>query len=311
MTPRAFAYEALSYILISGGANPNATIANATTRQLERIASDLTATVQDVYRDLPKFFRRPEGGTLLAPQSITLAVTNASSAVTYGGTIINGSTILIEGKHYQIFTEAGAKRLDAVFHGSTNATASATLYGDALAISTDVSGIVDDVFIRDGERLIFASNRKKLLSIVRESPDYGRSRTFENLKPLTGIPCRYMVETGLTNETTGRAERSVVRVSPMPTSATGITYSALLAPPVFVVADLGTDGADATKTLVFPDSLHESILRPLFLAKFAKSPWFKDNEARKLIRQDELEALAKITELKKAKGNDIRFTPTI
>ncbi len=288
MTPRDLTYEALSYILPSNSADNQATIALASARQLARIASDLTATLQDIYRKAPGIFKRTLSGTLAAPQTVSMTVTANSTAITLATDIQEGATILIAGDavYNRVFTENAVKRLLHPYTGSSG-TVAATLYGDCFLIDSTVSKVSGPVFIANGDRLVHKTNAADFYGGVTNYPDYGRNLRLTTNKPTHGTPRHYMVESFLlTAASTGHVQTHRIRVNPIPTAAIRLEYGAQLRAPTYAVADLGTDGADSTKTLVVADQYHESLLRPLFLERWSGSPWFRDEVARKQIKED-------------------------
>lgn len=308
MTLRQLAYEALSYIKPSGAAN-EATLASATAPQLSRIAADLTATMQEIHQLAPSLYRRTLGATLAAPAPVTVTATDGSVEISTVAPFVEGATIFIGGVFNQIFTENAQQRLLIPFAGSSGVHA-ATLYTDVVPLDATVAEVLDQVFIADGRRLSARNHRGDLLGGVREFPDYGRRLRWNSARPSVGSPHSYWVEESL-NTAGGHLSARRLRVMPIPVKATQITYDVRLRAPAVDVADLGDDTTDSTKVLVIPDDQVESLLRPLFLKRWAGSPWFRDEVGRKAIEEDAARAGARLADYHPQQKRNRRMTAPI
>jgi hypothetical protein len=295
MNLRSLAYEALSYIAPSGSPGNQATLELASAPQKERIAADLTATLQEIYEQAPALYRRTLGASLDAPQTVNVTVTSGSVNVTTGAAFVQGATIFLGGIHNQIFTENGQQRLLFPFAGST-ATVSATLYSDCVALGDTVAQVLDEVFLADGLRLSPRHTRADLLGGLREFPDYGRRLHVAGSTPTKGRPRCYWVEDFLLTGGTDHAAQRRLRFMPLPDSAQQVSYDVRLRAPRFTAADLGTDEEDSTRTLVVANDYHESLVRPLFLKRWSGSPWFRDEAARQSLQEDAARARATLAD---------------
>lgn len=296
MTPTTLTLAALACINPSNTANNLATITLASPRQLQWIADILNGTLQDIYAAAQILYRGPLGGQLSAPASISVAVTNGSQTFTTGGAVVDGSTIVIDGDatFNQVHNEAGTKLLLYPYQGATG-TQSATIYGDSILLDSSVGKVIGNVYLGDIRRLTKAVNRADLFNIIRQFPDYGRLFRATSMKPTIGVPSKYFVEAVLiTGGATGQASQLRLRVNPLPQQVYPIRYDAKFHPPRLTVADLGTDSVPSTKTMVVPEDQHESLLLPLFLLKWAASPWFKNEEMKKSIAESAAPALARL-----------------
>ncbi len=177
-------------------------------------------------------------------------------------------------------------------------------------LDATVAEVLDQVFIADGRRLVARNNRADLLGGVREFPDYGRRLRWNSAKPSTGSPHCYWVEDFLcTNGEHVSARR--LRVMPIPTTATQITFDVRLRAPVVEVSELGDDSTDSGKVPVIANDHVESLLRPLFLKRWAGSPWFRDEVARKSIEEDAARANARLMDYLPQQKRNRRITAPI
>lgn len=293
MTPTDLTLSALACIQPSNTATNLATIALASPRQLQWICDDLNATMQDIYRAAQVLFRGPVGALLSAPAVISVSVTGGLQAFTTGATIVDGSTIVIDGDatFNQAHSEGGALTLLYPYQGTTGAH-NATVYGDSIVLDAAVGKVIGNVFLGNIVKLAKAVNRTALFTTHRRYPDYSRMIGNTAMRPTVGVPSKYFVEPVLTTGGANYASQLRLRVNPLPQQSYPIRFDVKFHPARLAVADLGTDGAASTRTLIVPEDQHESLLRPLFLLRWTASPWFKNEEEKKSIKELAAPALA-------------------
>lgn len=314
MNPTTLTLEALSYIRPSNGASNEATIALASPRQLQRIASDMTSVLQDLYRYVPGVYRRPVGFALPAPTVVSVSVTNGSTTFTTGATLPGACTIVIDGDpvYNTARAEGGTKQLLTPYQGATG-TKSATVYGDYIVLGTDVAAVIGNVYDGAGDRITKANNKAALLRGGTVGyPDYGRVLRATGRKPTVGRPNLYFVENAtLTGNTTSAASQMWMRFNPMPSAAMVVSFDVKVRAPRLTVTDLGSDIADSTIVLNVPEDAIESLLRPIFLLAWTASPWFKDEEAARAIAKRAEPALKALDAYKAQQESNLTMTPTV
>lgn len=299
MTPRDLAYEALNYISASGSPD---TITQAGNRKLQRIADDLTATLQEITRTNPEIYKTERGQGLLAPEAVSVAATLNSSAVTFTGTFVNGSKISLTGdpELNEVRLEVADKKLLMPYVGPTG-TVAGTLYHDMVLLDDDATQLIGQPFLVGFGYLDIAHNKQQLVeSFGRgDANDYGRRRRYRstNNKLVTGQPTRFYVENYY--DTSSNLARSRMQVYPIPDRAYRITYFVALKARRLTIADLGTDAVDSAFVLPIQDDYVESIVKPIFLAKFTGSPWFRDDPAKAKIIQDAKDAKQMLSSMKR------------
>jgi len=291
MTPRDLAFEALDMINASGSA---ATIASATARQLARIAHDITATLQEISMTAPSIYKTRRAQSAIAPETISITVTNGGVNCTATATFVNGSTIKIDGDNAwnEIRVESGQKKLLFPF-GGTSGTVNATLYHDVLNLDSDAAELVDKPILEGFGYLDPSANKEDLLTYPRNSPDYRRRIAFSSPQTrLTGQPSRFFLENAYNSDhtTTDR-----IRVYPIPLTAYQLSYFIKVKARTVTASDLGSDGADSTFVLPIQGDYHESILKPLFLERWSGSAWFREDSVKKSIIEEAKKARALLT----------------
>lgn len=108
----------------------------------------------------------------------------------------------------------------------------------------------------------------------------------------------------------GQSSSLRLRFAPLPDRNITIGYDVRLRAPKFVAADLGTDDTPSTKKLVVPDDCVASIVLPLFLERFAMSPWFRvDKEITGRIITNAGLARARLNEFRAQEAIDNRIAP--
>lgn len=310
MNLRSLAYEALSYIAPSGAPVNEATLELASALQKERLAADLTATMQEIYDQAPALYRRTLGVSLDAPQTVNITVTAGSVNVATAATFAQGATIFLGGIHNQIFTENGQKRLLFPYAGSTG-TVPATLYSDCVLLDDHVAQVLDEVFLAGGLRLAPRHTRADLLGGLREFPDYGRRLHHGTSAPTIGRPASYWVEDFLLTGGTDHAAQRRLRFMPLPATAQQVSYDVRLRAPRFTAADLGTDETDSTRTFVVANDYLESLVRPLFLKRWSGSPWFRDDAARTALQEEAARARATLADFHSQQKRNRRLAAPI
>lgn len=308
MTPTSLALAGLRYCYPSGSPTNTATLANASAPQKEDLAECITAAVQELW-DLCEFPRSTRGFNLLAPRAITLTVTDNSATVTTGDTFTEGATVYVGGIFNQIYTEGATKKLIYPFSGATGAVP-ATLYGDVMVLAATDSEVRNQVHHADGRPLTPVTNIEDLRR-PRYFPDsdYGRGSLLPTLAPTIGNPDKYLAENFILTDGTNQTLARRVRVHPLPVALTQISILVTVRAPFFASTDLGSDGSPSTRTFLVPDNYHERFLKPIFLEKWASSPWFRDDAARRGIADNAAAARRALSEKRLQTAHPLVMVP--
>ena len=217
---------------------------------------------------------RQQAGVLRPATAVTLDVTQYSTQIpnlTPWATWMQGCTIRIAGdsRDNELISQGQLLR---PFMGATTAGVSATVYGDALPLSSDVLTVLGPVEIPEQMELFGVIGQEAFKRAIGFG--FSRFANFENFaaqaKPI-GQPTHWTVET---RNIAGNAfTQRILRVTPMPDKAYSLTYRAKVKPPVYVQDDfyLGTDyNLDPGTTIPFDWA--ESTLLPVALQRFSAHP---------------------------------------
>ena len=312
------ALEALAYIFASGtsaGQGNQATISNATLPQKRRLASDLTATMQEIYDLAPAIYKTRLGAALAAAVTGNITVTSGETVCTTAVSYVSGSTVNVGGIYNQIFLNADGDAELVFPYVGTSGTVQATFYGDCIPLPDTVERLIGPVYLADSIRLEKRVNRQDFNSVTlgsRGYGDYGRRRiNLDVSRPLIGTPLTYWVEPSLSVGATNHTSNLWLRVSPIPRAAVEVSFDVRLRSPRFEISDLESEDAPSDRTLVVASDYVESLVRPIFLARWANSPWFKDREARKALQDDAATARARLLAKRPQQPSNRRITAPI
>lgn len=308
MSPRDLTYDALDYINV-------ATIALASARQLQRIARDLTATLQQIYSLAPALYKRRDSAILAAPLTVSVTVVNGSTALTCATALVDGSSILIGGDpsmYNEVRIQGSSKFLRYPFNGLSGTYDGTTVYGDSVLLDSSVDRVIGTVRLNETYELTKRVNRQDIgLLISPDSTDYGRRVTVLPMKHVVAQPLAYWVEPVYFTDGNVANNRSYLRMRlfPMPFQAFTLGYDVRVRAPRFASGDLGTDSVDSTATIPVAADMVEACVRPLFLNRWAGSPWFRDKEARAAIAEDAKAATVLLAQYRPQQPSNRRITP--
>lgn len=275
MTARDLSLEALDFT------EATATIAAASAGQLRRIARDLTATMQYIYSVAPALYKKRIGAAIAEPQTITATVVSNTLTLTTLATLIDGSTILVDGDttHNIVRVDGPTNTLTLPYNGPSG-TYSAQVWNDSIPLPATVDRVIGAVMLNEQFKLYKRVNREDALTQTWPEPDYGRRiRIVARRQP--GQPNSYWVEAVLKSDGTAASHESRLRLHlyPIPSKSFTVGFDVRLRAPQFTTANLGTDTVDSTVPLVVAADMVEAIVRPLFLKRWSGSPWFRNKEA--------------------------------
>lgn len=295
MTAQEIAYSCLAYLgefsqtLVEYTSAAGAEVKRSIVRCINR-------SVQDVFELNPALFKREVGLTVAAPLTGTVGVTADSVNVTAptfsGNPTLAGQSIQIAGQTEwnQIFTEnAGVYRLVAPYTGTT-ATRTATLYGDAILLPTTYSKPLGPLWLGDIRELFPLAGKGDFISYDPRqdlSSDWGRypfgqSRLQQG--KLIAQPEGYFVDSWVGVQ--GTAHRLRIHLTPVPERQYQLRFDAGVRPDIITVANLGSEGTDPAVGFNMPAGYDEKFLLPVVLYHWQKTPFFKNAEARKEIKED-------------------------
>jgi hypothetical protein len=244
---------------------------------LSRIARDINAACQEIFRARPDLFRQRLGFTISAPETQTVTATANSRALTFGVSFacnLDGATVNIGGQWNECRKDGATVSLVNPYTGSTGSV-SMTAYGDSILMdAATVARVIGNV--EQGDRIPLAPLTSRQEFLHYESgfySDYGRRGSYSSAAPrVPGLPEAYWVESYLASD--GLKLR--LRLAPLPDRALPIALDAEMRPAAIVVGDFGTDAADPGKTFSLPADMAESLLLPLVLKRWSGSAWFKE-----------------------------------
>lgn len=284
LTARAIAYDCLPYIGEANFALTGGDYSDMQVRILERIARDITASLQEIARARSDLFRQTFGFVALAPETQNVVVAqgstalNISTAYTNNNAALEGASVNVGGQWNELRRDgASGFALVNPYLGSSG-TAAMTVYGDCLVLPSTFARVIG--FVRRDENILLSAlpNRQALLDYGNAwGNDYGRRTMFpRTVPPRPGLVEAWWVEP----YQTPTALTLRLHLTPLPDRAVPITFDAEVRPVAVTVADLGTDTTESTRTFSLPAGMDEDILLPLVLERWCRSPWFKNTEAK-------------------------------
>jgi len=277
MTPRDLALEALSFITAAPAGTP-VLISSAKPQMLRRIASDLTAALQLIYSQAPSIYRGRIGMVLDAPRTITVNVTNKSTAISTEDDYPEGATIRIEGD--DVLNEVASDTLMLPYSGGTG-TKAATVWSDSFVLPSSVSRVDGSVLINE-RRLLNPKRSRAALVAGRQAGAEG------------GEPRFYWVEPFFTGGPAANQKTSLrLRLFPMPSHSGTVGMEVRYKAPKITPADFGNDEEDPNTPLLVPEDYIESVVRPIFLINWSNGPWYRREEGNhKSLEGDAQKAMA-------------------
>ncbi len=277
LTAQAIARECLAYL---GEFNLDTftSFGTARTAILARIARDINAGLQGIYRERSDLFRQRPGLAVPAPETQTVGVTQGSATITIGtpyATTLAGQTCNVGG----VWTEVSGTTLLNKWTGASGSV-SMTVYGDSAPLDAGFVRVLGNM-TRDGNvPLSPIANRAQFNAAGCYGwgdSDYGRP-----LRPSSGSfphridsPAAWWVEPVASTTFALR-----LRVAPLPDRAYSLAYDAEVKPAAITTANFGSESTDPGVTFPLPGDMAESLLLPLVLQSWSGSPWFKDAEHR-------------------------------
>lgn len=299
MTAQELAYACLGYIgefslTLGEHADQSAGV-------FRSIALSINRSQQQIFELNPSLFKREVGVLIPAPEQGTVTVTGNSAtiaATTLAGPMV-GNCIKIDGETpwNGVFTEGAAKKLICPYNGPSG-TRAATLYGDAIALSSAYSKPLGPVWLSDIRMLPPITSKGEFLGYDPRQAlngDWGRlpyGATRTPVARMIGQPEAHFVESHLLEN---GQNLTVIRLTPLPDKAYTLRFDAEVRPAPVLVADFGTEGAaDPGRGFSLPPGLDEKFLVPLVLYYWSASPFFKNAEVKKQLFADYGEAIPQI-----------------
>lgn len=268
----------------------------------------LNAGLQEFYRKGPKAIKHGNRSTYLNPPTditLTIAagvVTTASQAPAW----MIGCSVRIEGDEtLNRITAISATGLTlfATYLGPDGAH-TATVYADAIKLSSTVAAILDPVQVYGSHRLRPADGRSDFEHLggngsyryIDDVLGYGAGVNFPAFalsRKQTGAPQVYLVEQAM-----GSLGSLYLNLNPMPTKADNLVYDVYLRPEK-VERDVSIDeeGGDDPEIEFssVPDDMIDSILLPIARWFFFQHPNLKNTEMRRAIDTGRQEALLSLS----------------
>lgn len=243
---------------------------------LGRNAAALTAlngALQEFYGTGSSWKRRePRGALLRAPATVTVSVTNGSTAITITGwnAYFAGCTINVSGASTdnQIISQT-----ELLYpHDGSTGSVTATILHDCVTLDAAVQSVLTPVRIVDGLPLYpVASPEQLILGHTRER-DYGFNRHVPlPISPVRksqsiGTPRLYFVDNYQSDEYANPVFRMLI--APAPSAGMLLSYRARLSPPTI------TD-PESTSNIPAPFAAVESTILPIAVLRLSGQPFFR------------------------------------
>lgn len=304
LTAQQLAVQATSYIgvfAIGPAATPWKKFTDERSAILARLALDLTGTMQDIVRARSDLYQTRIGAQFYGPVTNPVNLTNGSKAVDLAGStfpfFLDGATVNIGG----VWTESrqaadGTVTLLDPYTGPTG-PAVMTAYDDSIVLNSAVyARVLGNVYRNGSIPLAALPNRDALRTFSNGwACDYGaRTARMPIAYRHPSPPQAYWVES-FVNSAGQLGQR--LRLAPLPDQAYTVEFDAEIAAPQITVANLANaDGSDPGTQFPLPDRMDESILIDLFMARWCRSPWFKDQEHRTFLLDAAEKAMKKLKE---------------
>lgn len=266
------------------------------------IAAYMTMGVQEIYKESSgdKITDR-RGFTLRAPRTITLGVTKYSTTISGGSgfdaaTMIGCTVRIGDDPSYNSIISAGVLSQP---HMGTTGTATALVYGDAIALSASVDFVIEPVEIPDRRTLVPAPDRQQFERMKNTNFDYLNFAYQSHMDLLRhwyssaavkviATPVIWSASSAFNPDEPNLAAAitKYLKVYPIPDQDYPLTAMLAFKAPTFTVADLytGTDyttdpWAGAGKDIGIP----ENILVPFVLMHWMSHPAFKNESIKRQV----------------------------
>ena len=255
------------------------------------VQAALNSALQDLFAKGKPWVRTDKRGAVInAPTTVTIAVTNGSTAGTITGwaSWMAGCSIVIDGAAVdnEIRNASASVVLRYPYSGTTG-TKTAIVYHDSITVGTDVLELHAEVKVDN--RTVHLMTGSKAFASIGATEDFGFPQTVEDARigVTVGLPIGYEVETWSADGTTAPVIR--VRLYPAPAQAGFMSYSAMLLPPI--VSDIAS-----TDTLPIPYQFMESIFLPIATKKLRTCSFWRAATADQQIEDDYRNAILNLNE---------------
>lgn len=255
------------------------------------VQAALNSALQDLFAKGKPWVRTDKRGAVLnAPTTVTIAVTNGSTAGTITGwaSWMAGCSIVIDGAAVDNeIRNASASAVLRYPYSGTTGTKTALVYHDSITMGDDVLELHGE--IRVDNRTLHLMTGPAAFAAIGATEDFGFPQTIADARigVTAGLSIGYEVETWSPDGATAPVIR--VRLYPAPAQAGFMSYSAMLVPPS--VTDISSAG-----TLPIPYQFMESIFLPIATKKLRTCPFWRAATADQQIEDDYNNALRNLNE---------------
>lgn len=295
--------------------------ATAGTEYLESAVDAINAAAQQIYLLGPSTISIRDFGMLTRPQATITATGNQYEATA----TLAGSESWMVGCSCQIGSAIPYNRILSITAGVATmqnpldvaqAESSMTVWGDALAISADITEVLYGVTLDDKITLRAASSEPDLYSdsLLYNPGDYGRAfpNRLASRPPVPGQPRAYYMAPIMP---TGNAASSplYLRLSPYPVKTHTLRFRARVRPPKVTVLDLDapSNGANCTKQIPIPAGWDESFLLPVAKQIFTGSPFFNNSAQKDEIARAYKGAIETLDQMRGQASRPLSFVPAL
>lgn len=242
--------------------------------------ADLVACIngaqEEVYSLAPSYWtERETGGALRPSTTITGSFTQYGTAC-----VLSGHSAWMTGCTVRIGTDAEDNRLVSAtelarpYMGSTGSGVTVTVFADCLTLPATYNQVIEPVRLTGLAplKVLFSREEFDRWCLDRSTSPRDLNANYQVSNRQVGEPRVVLVE----QVSLGSAAPAIyLRFNPMPAQAYGVTFTAKLAPPVVVAANIWTEATptvDPGVSPYFPDA--ESILLPFCLQRWTAHPSF-------------------------------------
>lgn len=264
-------------------------------------AAYINASMRLVADKAPHLFKKPGGGLLGAPLSVSgLGMTFGSTTITgfsAFASAMRGCTIRIAGSSYD-HEIVSATEISRPFDGPTAGGLGATVYFDCIPLDVTISGIIGPVMIPSIGVIGLANSRDQFLTGGYNFASGSRSGLSHSVLPfsmnftkLVGRPERWMCEEG-GYDPSNTSTLLLMRFYPMPSQLYTVVFEKIMKPPVYTSADIDSDDGGADPGTTVPFDGVEQRLMPILTKKWMKHYSFdQPNTVKQEINDDYQNAL--------------------
>lgn len=238
------------------------------TGDLEAVCQYINGALQELFNDGPAAIsERPLGEVLRPETAVTLTATQYSktiSAVTTFASWMVGCTIRIAGDSYDNELLSSTE-LARPYMGTTGSSKTASVWGDAVQVASNVSHLITPINLVGSTRLEVVTTRQQFQYVandanIRGLRDIGVQESLTYNKVI-GTPAWAFVDTRY--DTAATYLPKILRVAPMPGQAFTVVGKLKVTPPVITPANIDNGDHTTDPNVTLAADWLESVVLPI------------------------------------------------